>query len=292
MSKNTVFTVSNQIGFEHIWDINSGQDGAIYGDYLFRFDHNGSCRVYSMTKKQKVSTFMLDQLDVVTPHSNAVCFGSEFYEAGDEFPLLYSNIYNNYSREANRLEGVCCVYRLIRNGNTFHTKLIQLIKIGFVDHLDYWKSMEGTGDVRPYGNFLVDTDHNRLLAFTMRDAEKVTRYFAFDLPKATDGIYSELYQANVVTLEMKDIRLQFDCEYSNYLQGACYYDNKIFSVEGFTGPDIPARLQVIDLAKQVQCAAVNLFSLGLDVEPEFIDVYNGVLYYGDGHGRLFTIQFC
>ena len=87
--------MTNQITFEPIWYMESGQDGAIYGNFLFRFGGDGVCKVYSMADKNKLSTFILDRIDVLTPHSNSVCFGTEFYEESDEFPLLYSNIYNS-----------------------------------------------------------------------------------------------------------------------------------------------------------------------------------------------------
>lgn len=291
MNNSNTYYVSDQIDYEYIWDVYGAQDGAIYGGYLFRFDPRGGCKVFSMAEKRKISEFTLDQIELLMPHSNAVCFGSRFYEEADEFPLLYSNIYNNYAKAEDRKEGVCCVYRLTRDGSVFSTKLVQVIKIGFTEQLDYWKSLADRGDVRPYGNFVVDTDNDQLAAFVMRDDEMRTRYFVFDLPEAQDGEYCELCQAKVVTLNIEDIKQQFDCEYTNYMQGACYHDNKIFSVEGFDGPEVPARLRVIDLVKEKQVASVDLYGLGMDLEPEFIEFYQGVLYYSDGAGKLYTIKF-
>lgn len=278
----------NELSYKEVWSSCPGQDGAIYGDYLFRFDAAGFCRVFSMTKQQEVSSFVLDRVEQLKPHSNAVCFGTEFVEEGDEFPLLYTNIYNNYAKAEDRLEGVCCVYRLTRQGDVFKTKLVQVIRIGFVNDLHYWKSCQ---DVRPYGNFVVDTDHDRLYAFTMRDAAQSTRYFAFDLPKAADGVFDAVYQANVVTLETEDIKDQFDCEYSRYIQGACYHDNKIFSVEGFSDTVNPGKMQIIDLLKKEQFAAVDLYGIGLNIEPEFVAFCGDTLHYSDATGRIFTFTF-
>ena len=106
-----------------IGKIVEGQDGAIYGKYLFRIDNKGEMTVYdintfgdNVTPDMKLDSLILDKADMICPHSNAVCFGSEFYEEGDEFPLLYSNIYNNYARTDRPFKGVCCVYRITRNG--------------------------------------------------------------------------------------------------------------------------------------------------------------------------------
>ena len=82
--------------------IGGGQDGAIYNGILFRFNHLGHGAAFDLSKagEGKVlspfATFVLDKSDILAPHSNAVFFGTHFYEEGDEFPLLYSNIYNNF----------------------------------------------------------------------------------------------------------------------------------------------------------------------------------------------------
>ena len=273
--------------FEHVWNMNSGQDGTIFGDYVFRFDAKGFCNVYSMAKQEKISSFVLGGLDVLVPHSNAVCFGAEYYEESDEFPLLYSNIYNNYSKMEDRLEGVCCVYRLTRDGLDFCANLVQIIKIGFVENTDYWKSLEGTGDVRPYGNFVVDAIGQKLHAFVMRDKESVTRYFSFALPKLADGEMSETFGVKTVTLALTDIQAQFDCEYSRFIQGACCRENKIYSVEGFSDATNPAKMRIINLEKQIQEEVIDLFEMGLTIEPEFVDFYGDELYYSDAKGSVY-----
>lgn len=283
--------MNNEITFEHIWDMEPGQDGAIYGDFLLRFGRDGICNVYSMPEGNKYSKFTLDKADVLMPHSNSVCFGTEFYDTSDEFPLLYSNVYNNYSKSADRQEGTCCVYRIVRNENVFTSKLVQVIKIGFIKNSDYWISGGEIEDIRPYGNFVVDIDNGKLWVFTMRDGNYTTRYFSFDLPKATYGTYNEKYGANVVILDIEDIKSHFDCEYSRYIQGACYYGNKIFSLEGFSSEKNPPKLQIIDLSKKEQICTVDLWGMGLVIEPEFIDFYEGTCYYSDAKGAVYKFDF-
>lgn len=68
------------MNYKYLWTMESGQDGAICGDYLFRFNAVGVCNVYSMSGRNKLSSFMLDQISILKPHSNAICFGTEFYE--------------------------------------------------------------------------------------------------------------------------------------------------------------------------------------------------------------------
>ena len=93
--------------FKKIGNICHGQDGAIYNNNLFRFSGDGSCRVYDLNRLEPVAdgeaeciaSFKLDRSDEICPHSNAVCFGAEKYDESDEFPLLYTNIYNAYDRK-------------------------------------------------------------------------------------------------------------------------------------------------------------------------------------------------
>ena len=165
--------------FKQIASSKYGQDGAIFGDLYFRFDHLGACSVYDLSaldfntvaELSPIAEFTLDRADEIAPHSNAVCFGSEYYCEGDEFPLLYSNIYNNYAKAEDRLVGVCCVYRIFREVDGFSSRLVGLIEIGFTDDA-LWRS-EGVEDVRPYGNFVVDCERERLYAYVMRDGDVV-----------------------------------------------------------------------------------------------------------------------
>ena len=278
-----------------LFDGCSGQDGALYGDCLFRFDHRGACTVYSASGGEKQAEFVLARADELCPHSNAVSFGAEKWTAEDEFPLLYTNIYNNYASAADRMEGVCCVYRIVRAGSGFSSELVQVIRIGFVDELSLWKSRPGKGDVRPYGNFVVDVPKGKLFALTMRDEDQVTRCFAFDVPSVRAGMPDEQLGVPVLTLTEADIRAQFDFPYSHFMQGACSRDGVICSLEGFdaASPDdenLPV-LRIVDTDRQEQIARIDLFALGLHSEPELVDFMDGALFYMDGCGQAFELSF-
>ncbi|MBQ8510922.1 MAG: hypothetical protein IJ493_13555 [Clostridia bacterium] len=276
------------------------QDGAFWGDYMFRFNADGRCRVFDAKGLDAesaepvdlalISEFAVNPAEPVIPHFNAVVFGSEYFADGDEFPLLYANIYNNYAKQEDRREGMCCVYRLLRDNTAFSMTLVQIIKIGFVEDRQLWKSNGEKPDVRPYGNFVIDTEKNLLHAFTMRDATHTTRYFSFDLPKLADGVVSEEYGVRLVTLGAEDIRDYFDTEYHLFIQGACCHKGKIYSSEGFNA-DVPPALRVIDPEKKEQLLHINLPDLGYTVEAEWIDFRNDICYYSDAKGNIFEADF-
>ena len=275
-----------------IANIAMGQDGAIWGNYLFRFKENGVGTVYSIPEFTQISCFTLDQADRIAPHSNAVVFGNEFYDPADEFPLLYCNIYNNYAKTENPLKGVCCVYRLQHNGDTFTSTLVQLIEIGFTEDVRYWRSTDGANDVRPYGNFVIDREKGEYWAFTMRDSDNTSRYFSFDLPKLSDGEMDTDYGVKKVVLKTTDIKTQFDCPYHHYVQGACFHNGKIYSLEGFgLGAKNAAAMRIIDTVTGQQLHHIPFFDLGLTNEPELIDFSGDTCYYSDAHGNAFILEF-
>ena len=283
----------------YIAKIGGGQDGAIYGKYLFRFQHNGNARVYDLGTLDKengilecVGDFVLDRAADICPHSNSVSFGNEFYEEGDEFPLLYSNIYNNYAKSDNSLKGVCCVYRIFRDGDGFSSKLVQLIEVGFVNDATLWKMSEDEESKRPYGNFAVDAERSLYYGFVMREAAEGTRYFAFRLPKGRDGELDSTFGVRRVTLFEKDIIEYFDVEHHKFVQGACIHGTKVYSLEGFTdSKENPPAIRIVDTVLKKQEVYINLVELGYTVEPELVDFYNGACYYADVRGNLYTVDF-
>ena len=281
---------------EQIGTIAHGQDGAIYKNYLFRFTSNAKCYVYKITEESGKldftpdGEFMLDKHEILMPHSNSVSFGTEFYEAGDEFPLLYTNIYNSYPQKP-ELCGVCCVYRITRLGGTFATKLVQVLKVDFTDDKSLWRSESEQGDVRPYGNFAIDKKNGQIFAFTMRDKTRTNAYFSFNLPSVKEGEYQKEIDALVYHFTKNDTLTSFEENYTNYMQGAIISENYLYSLEGFTSHkvQIPA-IRKIDISKGKEVAYVNLVALGYPIEPEFVDFYGNLCIYGDSDGNLYKIE--
>jgi len=280
-----------------IGKIGGGQDGAIYGSELFRFDSRGNCAVYGLTALADESEeltpfahFTLDRTEALVPHSNAVCFGCEFYEEGDRYPLLYTNIYNNYAAEK-RMIGVCLAYRIRRTEEGFTSKLVQCIEIGFSEDATLWKAYPDRHGVRPYGNFIIDPDRRALWAFVMRSEESGTRYFRFDLPPVREGETDRFLGMKKRTLQPTDIREFFDGAYCRFLQGAAVYEGVLYSTEGFCADRInrPA-IRRIDLAARRE-DYFDITEYGMDDEPEFIDFYNGKCLYSDISGNLFSVTF-
>lgn len=257
------------------------QDGTIWGDWFFKFHSTGLCYVYSRATGKKVGGFTLNRADEFKPHCNAVCFGNRYFAEGDEFPLLYANIYNNYNKDEfdDKRAGMVCVYRIQRNGTQFSTTLVQVIRVSFADDQPWrskWDSESQTWtDRSPWGNFIVDTDNSKLWVFVTRDANRTTRFFCFDLPEVqSDSLGMTLTEADVIRT--------FDIPYSWYLQGACYHQGKIYSTEGLGTDANPSRIRVVDLEHGIEDCVIDLYAdYAYMREAEYIDFADGVFWYGD-----------
>ena len=280
--------------------IKGGQDGAIWGDQLFRFDSRGKCFVYNLLDIEKdnvkelepIGSFVLDKAELIVPHSNAVFWGNEYFDLDDEYPLLYSNIYNNYANSEDKLIGVCCVYRVECKEGNFKTTLVQLIEVGFYENALLWKAYPDHHGVRPYGNFLLDCKNGFYYAFVMRSEELGTRYFKFKMPSLNEGEIDQKYGVKRAVLTPEDICDQFDCPYNRFIQGAIAHNDHIYSTEGFNNDAVnrPA-IRVIDLVSKSEKLYVDLLEKGYSMEPEMIDYHGDVCYYSDAEGNLYSMEF-
>lgn len=285
---------------KQIAKISGGQDGAIINNQLFRFDTRGKCFVYDLLNidansakaLEPIGSFVLEKSDLIVPHSNSVCWGTEFYDPNDEYPLLYSNVYNNYAKTDDKLIGVCCVYRVERTEENFKATLVQLIEIGFTDDPSLWKAYPDRDGVRPYGNFVIDREAGYYYAFVMRNEALGTRYFKFNIPSVSEGNVDSTYGVKRFVLTADDICDSFDCPYHRYVQGAIAHGKYIYSTEGFHNDQVnrPA-IRIINLEKRTEERYLDLLEIGYECEPEMIDFYNDSCIYSDAGGNLYSIEF-
>ena len=61
--------------------------------------------------------------------------------------------------------------------------------------------------------------------------------------------------------------------------------------QGAKSEENPPVMRIIDVNEKKQVCFVKFADFGLIVEPELIDFYNDVCYYGDNHGNLYIIEF-
>ena len=115
-----------------------GQDGVVWKNELFRFDHLGNCSVYDLNQIKKgevvgllpFAQFVLDKVDIITPHNNATFWGKDYFCETDEFPLLYTSgiIFQN-SKQFLVTFQINCTLVLFYTAITYLEKLVNLNSI-------------------------------------------------------------------------------------------------------------------------------------------------------------------
>lgn len=257
---------------------NGVQDGEAFGDRLFLFTDDGVCNVYDANTAELVDSFLLGSREYITPHVNSASFSDRYYAPGDEYPLLYTSVYNNLTPQNTQILGFCCVYRITETDGRFASELVQLIWVSFVGDRELWMSPQS--NERPYGNFVVDTEQDMLYAFVPRDDSQTTRFFGFALPDPNAGNDSSTYGCKLLYLNAEDILRRFDVGYFSSPQGCTYGNGKIYSVEGFGSVNtVPPFLRVVDVQTGTLELSVNLGQLGLDREPETVTFRDGELLF-------------
>lgn len=259
--------LDTKLDYEPLGNFWSQQAGCVCGKYLFRFDTNNYFRVFDLETKTQVGKYILN--GGLSPHCNSACFGVEIFN-GDMFPLLYVNAYSTTGTP----HGTCYVYRIT---NDFTSILAQTISVGFTDD-PIWTN--GAGDTRPYGNFCVDIQRKCLYVYTLLDTDRKTRFFRFNLPTLSKG--------ENVTLKKSDIIEMFDCDYFPYIQDNCIRNGKMYICSGMGDDSSNGWIRVVDLIRKAEVSRINLNEIGINVEPQCIDVYDGHLICGTSDIYSFT----
>lgn len=255
----------NPISYEKKFKLSllgGGQGGAIYNNKLVWGNSAGAVNIRDIVTGEEKTVSIGNS--TTSPHMNVVFFEKNI-RSGLSYPYLYTNAYNNL----NLPKGTCYAYSI---SDDLNLTLEQTISIGFTDD-EIWT--DGDSDIRPYGNFIMNTDTGALWVYTLLDTHNVTRFFRFRKPSATE--------ANII-LTKSDIVETFDVPYFNTIQDNCYFNNKIYILSGASNN---AYLHVIDLTQRKEVSTVNLSEIGWRFEPEMIDVYNGHLFIGNAEKELY-----
>ena len=252
-------------------------DGKMFYIYGWGGADYGNLRVMDIATGELLYDGYLD--GGAKPHGNVVCFGKK-QDPSDPYPLLYVTGYNGLDEDDNPLpQGVCYVYKVNAD---FSTTFVQKIEIGFIND-DLWKSGYSETDYTannyfptsegaiPYGDFIVDYDHDLLYVITVTGRYPVSRLFKFALPDTSSAS---------VTLQTTDVIEYKNLPIYRWLQGACYYDNKLYVSFGNVYQSFPnaCGVAIIDLIEKTQVGYIphkNYFT-----EMETVFMWENALYIG------------
>lgn len=247
------------------------QGGACFGDNLFLFNENNTtCWVYNLSTSTLIQTITIPSSErgfVSNCHSNTANFGTEYYDAGDQFPLVYVSTGYNDGTDSGVL-----VYRIVattaNDSTTYSLSLVQTVKI------------PGT----EWSEFIVGDDGDCFVKFT-----NIGIIYRMVMPKLSDGDFtfnfSEALNEYKITPQT----------YNSLNQCHLYIGGKMYLISGQSDQGHQSLFIVLNLATQKREVVIDLYNtLGISGEPEALFVWNGhfciafrssnkiyALYFGD-----------
>lgn len=240
------------IDYEEIMTLGErySQGGDCWGDYFFQFvKNNFQVRIYDLSSKtliQKVNLAESQRGFVSNCHCNTVCFGAEFYDAEDDFPLIY--VSTGYS--ADGYTGAL-VYRITRNNKSFSFTLVQTIRFP-VDKSSWTEFIPGDQ-----------------FAYLCYRSERVI--FKVPMPKLKDG--DQIISRNDA-VETYQFTPQPDWMATSRNQDRMYYQGKILFVSGVP-PGEASVFIVLNLESRERERIIDFKKIGLTSEPESIFIWQG-----------------
>ena len=224
----------------------SGQGCACYGDYLFiGKGDEATLYIYKMPSGASASNspISFEGYPIANTHANTMSFSNQFYQQGDEFPLLY--ISSGYSTGSNPKTYHVYAVRIQRSGETFSAEIVKTIVF------------TGSGGWMEF----MCADSKAWIKYQTTDG---WRWLCIDMPALNSSS----------TIDMDSITPNFTTEaFSAYCQGHMYYNKKIYVPEGYGR----ATLRVIDT---ITGHIVTKLDLGLVYtgESEGIFIYDNHFY--------------
>ena len=240
------------IQYEEIMSLNRrfSQGGDCWGDYFFQFTKNNyEVRVYDLSLRTLVQTINITSSlrgFVSNCHCNTVCFGTEYYDAEDMFPLLY--VSTGYA--SGGYTGAL-VYRITQHNGLFFITLVQTIKFP-VDKSSWTEFI-------PAGEY----------AYLCYTSERVI--FKIPMPKLKDGDHIISRDDAIETYQFSP---QPDWMATSRNQDRMFHLGKILFVSGVP-PSEASVFVVLNLETLERERIIDFKKNGLTSEPESIFVWQG-----------------
>ena len=252
-----VFETGRIPRYEILMTLNGGspQGGDCWGDYFFQFTANNTVvRVYDLSTKTLVQTINIaSSLKGFVPncHCNTVCFGTEYYDVEDIFPLIY--VSTGYS--SGGYTGAL-VYRITQHNGTFFITLVQTIKFPV--------------DQSSWTEFVPGEDGFAYLCYT---TERVI--FKVPMPKLKDGDHIISREDAVDTYLFGP---QPDWMSTSRNQDRLYYQGNILYISGVPQEGEASAFAILNLETRTRERIIDFKEIGLRSESESLFVWQGDLY--------------
>lgn len=224
----------------------SMQGAALFGSTLFQFvNGNSEIHVYDIEQKEYLGTIKSGGNS--NWHNNQAIFSQNYYEEGDEFPLLYvSQILST--------QQTIQVWRVIRTDDLFDFQLVQELQLPF------------DNDENNLFHFNIVMDNNQYFWLYSRNRHtKLGQISKWELP---DPHFAKM------TLVEEDMLERFPIDViMQDAQGGYMIGQRIYFVQGVPGRT-DLRMHIVNVNTQ-EVTTFNLCDYNFKVEPEGLCFYKG-----------------
>ena len=245
---------------------------AVYDDILFQFTaqnngaNDGGVEIVDLVKGITIQYINLGNNP--NYHNSNATFGVEKYEENDRFPLLYvSQNYasNNYYK--------ILVYRIVETGielTPYNLSLVQTINM---------PSLSDMGNIL-YPHAVVDAQNGYIWIEGYSSDQNNNVFNKYRLPLLAEGD-CDLGNNILKTFSISRVGDSTD-------QSFIVYNNTIFQITGYNNNP---KLKVISIEQEKLVSLVELWKVGLAVEPEGISIYKGNVIITFINSRIYTMLF-
>lgn len=241
-----------------------GQGAANYGKYYIVGNTNGAkFDVFDLETKTKLGVITVPAPSIGNTHSNTIAFSNKFYEAGDEFPIMYNC--SGYGTGNNPTTFAVYGYRIINNNGEFTATLVHTI------------TLTGTGG---WTEFVIDNENNTAW-IKLESSTLGYVWYKVPMPALSNGD---------ITIDLDSLTPEFKVpSYLGSAQGHLFYKGKIYyTADSLTDSNIH-RLYVLDVSIGRFSAIINTAYV-YNSETENVFVYDEHLFIGY-RGRVYKLYF-
>lgn len=261
------------VSWEHVATLQrttsqSFQGAAAYGNKLFAAtDKFDELVIYNLDTYEKIASLDLPYTEKY--HCNNINFGSEYYDANDEFPVIYFSMENNDEHKA-------LVIRITNTDGVYGYEVVQTITFPSKDDFVNWP------------NSYIDSENQQIFIAGYQQASYTSStnnlivFKNWDLPKLEDGD---------VTLLIGDAKNRFATPFHAATQGGFIKNGRLYQTYSVPTYKTEYSFKEIDMKTGKIIAATDLYSLGIDDEPEAVVQYGNYYYIVGVYGKLYKLTY-
>ncbi len=246
------------------------QSSARFGDYLVCIsDYAANVQIYNLATKASCATLATGLTQKSWWHCNECCFTSKYYDAADDFPLLYVSMQNNGDGR-----GECVAFRIVPTWTDGEISSFTFTQVQSI-------LLPAMTDDNCLGNpnWAYDDYLDCFWVYSRNNNSSATNYRKATFTQlAIPDVWNGATLITDVDLTDADLGLSFQGSWSMLnTQGGFVKNGRLYIGQGYPSVGY-VNIRVVDLyTLRGQISYLDLYGAGFNWEPEGVFEYNGEL---------------